>query len=280
MVSGAARLAGVIGWPVGHSKSPIIQNYWLEKYRIDGIYVPLAINPDHLEQVLKSLPLMGFRGVDVTLPHKETTLRLMDRLDPLAKRVGAVNTVVIDDDGMMTGLNTDVFGFVENLRIHQPDYDFSARPAMILGAGGAARAAIVGLQEQGCPEILVANRTIKRAEELADDLEGGGTIKIVPWEECEEHMADLGLLSNATQLGMTGQPPLPVHLGSLPKDAIVCDIVYSPMKTALLTEAEARGARIVNGLGMLLHQARPGFEAWFDILPDVDETLEGLMIAK
>ena len=275
--SGKARLAGVVGWPVSHSRSPRLHGAWLERHGLDGAYVPLPVAPADLALVLRALPRMGFRGVNLTVPHKEAALSLVDEVEPLAARIGAVNTLVVAEDGRLLGRNTDAFGFLEHLRRSAPGWSAAAGPALVLGAGGAARAVVAALAEAGLPEIRVANRNPARAEHLAADL--GAQVRPVAWEQRAEAAAGAALLVNTTTLGMTGQPPLDMPLDALPPTAVVYDIVYAPLETALLAAARARGNRVVDGLGMLLWQAVPGFEAWFGVRPTVDESLRALVLA-
>ena len=270
-LSGKAALAGVIGWPVGHSRSPRLHGFWLEQYGIDGAYLPLAVKPEDFAEVLRALPRMGFKGANVTVPHKEAALALADYVEPLARRIGAVNTLVVRADGSLEGRNTDAFGFIENLRQGYPGFSAALGPSVVLGAGGAARAVIAALQDDGCPDILLLNRTRDRAEEVAADL--GGAVRVLPWEQRSQVLAGAALLVNTTTLGMNGQPPLDLALDDLPPTALVTDIVYAPLETALLAAGRARGNPVVDGLGMLLHQARPGFAAWFGTMPDVTSDL-------
>ncbi|MCA8927420.1 MAG: shikimate dehydrogenase [Alphaproteobacteria bacterium] len=274
-ISGAARLAGVMGWPIAHSRSPHIHGYWLERYRIDGAYVPLAIRPEHLAEAFAALPKVGFRGWNITLPHKEAARRLVDSVTPAAERIGAVNTVTVQADGSLSGDNTDAFGFLAHIDQSVPDWP-RARPALVLGAGGAARAVIFALLEAGVPEVRLCNRTLARAEALAAD--NGPAVRPVRWEDREAAMDGAGLVVNTTSLGMHGQPPLEVRLEALPVDAVVNDIVYVPLETPLLAAAAARGLRTVDGLGMLLHQARPGFERWFGHRPEVTPDLHATIV--
>jgi len=263
-ITGRTRLAGIMGWPVTHSRSPALHNFWIDEYGIDGAYVPLPVPPEQLAQALRALPALGFRGCNLTLPHKQAALAIVDRVDPLARRIGAMNTVIVAADGSLEGSNTDVFGFRENLRERAPDWQASAGPAVVLGAGGAARAIVAALTEARVGEIRLVNRTQARAERLASDLAAPGTrITIHPWETRTPAQQDAGILVNTTSLGMVGESELDVDLTSLPKRAVVVDIVYVPLETALLAAARKRGHQIVDGLGMLLHQGRPGFEAWF-----------------
>jgi shikimate dehydrogenase len=281
-LSGRAALAGVMGWPVGHSLSPRLHGFWLRQHRIDGAYVPLAVAPDRLEQALRALPAIGFRGVNLTIPHKEPALALVDRITPAAARIGAVNTVIVGQDGLL-GDNTDGYGFIASLAAGAPDWQAGAGSAVLLGAGGAARAIAVALIDAGAPELRLVNRTLARAETLASQLgdaarERGATLTVLPWQD-EGALAGASLLVNTTSLGMTGQPPLEVDLAPLPAEALVTDIVYSPLETGLLAAARARGHVVVDGLGMLLHQARPGFRAWFGIDPEVTDALRATVLA-
>ncbi len=269
-LTGKALLAGVVGWPVSHSRSPRLHGYWLDHYGIDGAYLPLAVRPEALPAGLRALADLGFRGANVTVPHKEAALALCDDVDALAHRIGAVNTIAISD-GRLSGSNSDAFGFLENLRDRAPAWRADGAPAVVLGAGGAARAVVAALVDAGAPEVRLINRTLERAEALAAAI--GGPIRVCPWNERASGLDGAGLLVNATALGMTGQPPLDLDLGAFPTDAVVNDIVYAPIETPLLAAARARGNSVVDGLGMLLHQARPGFEAWFGVRPEVTAAL-------
>jgi shikimate dehydrogenase len=269
ILSGKAKLAGVLGWPVGHSRSPRLHGYWLEQHHIDGAYVPLAVRPEDFADVFRALPRMGFAGANVTIPHKEKALALADHVEPLARRIGAVNTLVVRENGSIDGRNTDAFGFLENMRHAIPGFKSAAGPAVVIGAGGASRAVVAALLDDGVPEVRLINRTRHRAEEVAAAL--GGAIEVIAWEERAEALAGAALLVNTTSLGMTGQPPLDLALDALPLEAHVNDIVYVPLETPLLAEARQRGHRAVDGLGMLLHQARAGFHAWFGVMPSVTE---------
>jgi shikimate dehydrogenase len=270
-ISGKARIAGVMGWPVAHSRSPLLHNFWLDHYRIDGVYVPLAVGPADLETALRALPALGIAGVNLTVPHKELAFRLVDETDETARRIGAVNTIEVTGDGRLRATNTDAFGFAQALRARAPDWKPQSAPAVVLGAGGASRAILVALQDLGVPEIRVANRTPERARALADEF--GAPLVAVPWGERETALRDAGLLVNTTTLGMQGQKPLDLGLDDLPRDAVVNDIVYAPLHTPLLSAARQRGNVVVDGLEMLLHQARPGFHAWFGRQPEVTDAL-------
>ncbi len=275
-ISGKAKVAGVMGWPIGHSRSPRLHGFWLRQYGIDGAYVPLAVAPERAEQAIRALPALGFRGCNVTVPLKEIAFRTVDRLDETAQRMGAVNTIVVAEDGALEGGNTDGFGFIENLRAEQPDWTAEQGPAVVIGAGGAARAVVVALLDAGAPEVRLVNRTRARAEELAADLAAvglAGGVTVVDWVSRETALDGAALLVNTTTQGMAGQPALDLPLRALPVTAVVNDIVYVPLETPLLAEAKARGNPLAGGVGMLLHQARPGFKAWFGVEPQVTAEL-------
>jgi shikimate dehydrogenase len=274
--------AGVMGWPIAHSRSPALHGHWLGRYRIDGSYVVIPVRPEHLERALRALPPDGFAGVNLTVPHKELAVDFVDTIDEVASRIGAVNTVIVRPDGSLAGTNTDAYGFIENLRGAAAG-DISAwfdRPAVILGAGGAARAVAVALCDAGAAHIRIVNRTRANAERLCDlVMRCGGTAEILDWNGRAAALADSGLLINTTTLGMQGAPPLDLSLEALPEDALVNDIVYVPFETALLVAARRRGNPVVDGLGMLLWQAQPGFEAWFGVRPEVDDELRSAVLA-
>jgi shikimate dehydrogenase len=276
-LTGATRLAGIMGWQVAHSLSPRLHGHWLHRHGIDGAYVPLPVPPERLEQALRALPALGFAGANLTVPHKETAVSLVDRLSPVAERIGAVNTVVVEPDGTLSGDNTDGFGFIAALSESRLGWQAGAGPAVILGAGGAARAVAVALLDAGAPEVRLLNRTPDRARALAREL--GGPSYAVDWAERSAALDGAALLVNTTSLGMQGQPPLVLALDALPRSAVVTDIVYVPLITALLAVARARGNPVVDGLGMLLHQARPGFRAWFGVDPEVDSDLRAVVAA-
>ena len=274
-LTGKARLAGVMGDPVGHSKSPLVHGYWLGKHGIDGAYVPLPVKAMDVATVLKTLPRMGFVGCNVTVPHKETVFELVDNRDAAAERIGAVNTVVFDAAGKALGRNTDGYGFLTNLVAGAPDWSADAGPATILGAGGAARAVAVALADAGVREIRLTNRTEAKAAALAEALAPvvAASLTVTPWQDRAAALDGSTLLVNTTSLGMVGQPPLDLDPAALPATAVVTDLVYAPLETPLLQAARARGLATVDGLGMLLHQAVPGFEAWFGVRPQVDADL-------
>jgi shikimate dehydrogenase len=267
--------AGVIGWPVEHSLSPRLFRYWLRQYGIEGGYEVLAIVPEKLEEILRGLPGQGFCGVNLTIPHKEAALKIVTHIEPLARRIGAINTIIAREDGSLEGRNTDAFGFTQNLLA--AGVDVKTKPVTVLGAGGAARAVIVALQDMGVKEIRLVNRTNKRAEILAHEL--GGPVKYFPRDNYRQAMEGTGLLVNTTSVGMQPNDPSPFwDIAFLPKGAIVTDIVYRPLMTGLLKQAQERGHKIVDGLGMLLYQAQPGFEAWFGVKPEITPTLRAHMI--
>lgn len=264
-------MAGVMGWPVMHSRSPKLHNYWLHRHGLEGVYVPLAVPIDRLGVALRALPALGFSGCNLTIPHKIEALSLLDHVDPLARRIGAANCVVVRPDGSLAGLNTDSWGFAQSVAENIPDWRAGAGPAVVVGAGGGARAVVVGLIDRGAREIRVVNRSRERAEALREL--AGGAITVVDWAERHDSLGGAATLVNTTSQGMVGQPALDLSLAALPPEALVCDIVYTPVDTPLLAAARRRGNRTVDGLGMLLHQARPSFEAWFGILPDVTTEL-------
>jgi shikimate dehydrogenase len=277
IVSAKARVAGVMGWPVGHSLSPRLHGFWLQHYGLDGAYIPLPVQPDSIEQALRALPKLGFSGVNLTIPHKETSMKVFDKVDDLASRIGAASVVVVHEDGSLEGRNADGYGFIENLKAGAPGWNPAAGPAVMFGSGGAARAVIVALVDAGVPSIRLANRTRSRAQGLADEF--GPNIEVIDWDKRSEALDGAALLVNTTSLGMSGQPPLEISLDALPKGAVVTDIVYSPLMTDLLTAAEARGHVVVDGLGMLLHQGKLGFDAFFGHFPEVTQELRDFVLA-
>ncbi len=277
LLSGAARVAGVIGWPIAHSRSPVIHNHWLDRLAIDGVYVPMAVQPEKLAEAIAGLRALGLAGTNVTVPHKVAVMDLVDAVDDVARASGAANTLWIDGDGRLRATNTDGIGFVAHLRASVPDWRPDAGPVLLLGAGGAARGIAVGLHQAGVSDILVCNRTDARAAALADVLPM--PVQIVPWAQRSAVLADVHVIANTTSLGMTGHDPLPLSLDATRPDAIVYDIVYAPLETPLLADARARGLRTVDGLGMLLHQATPGFAAWFGQEPPVDDQLRGTVLS-
>jgi len=270
-------LAGVMGWPVAHSRSPKIHNYWLQKHGLNGSYVLLPVAPGNLNVALPGLAALGFRGCNVTIPHKVDTLGLVQELDPVARRMGALNTIVVQPDGSLKGFNNDGFGYIQSLLDAKPDWRADAGPITVLGAGGAARAVVLSLAERGAKEIRLLNRSFEKAQALADEF--GGPIKALPWSERHAALADLALLVNTTNQGMHGTPDLDLRLDALPVSALVSDVIYVPLETPLLAAARKRGNATVNGLGMLLNQARPAFHAWFGVMPEVTPELRHMVEA-
>ena len=269
MSKSAPPLAGVIGYPIGHSRSPKLHGYWLRRYGIRGAYVAMQVSEEDLGDVLRIMPRMGFVGCNVTLPYKVAVMEHADQISDRAILIGAANTLIFREDGSIYADNTDGYGFIENLRHGAPDWDPKAGPCALLGAGGAARAIIVALADAGVPEILLSNRTRPKAEALKAEF--GKRITVVDWVQAGNMLDDAATLVNTTSLGMEGQPELRVPLDGLRPDTVVTDIVYQPLETELLRKARQRGCRTVDGLGMLLYQAVPGFERWFGLRPEVDE---------
>ena len=271
------KAACVIGWPVEHSRSPAIHRFWLKRYEIDGAYEKEAVAPEALARFLGSLKARGYAGANVTLPHKEEALRLAAFADEAASAIGAANTLWLDGEGRLCASNSDAYGFVTNLNEEAPQWNEGRRPVLVLGAGGAARAILHGLIAQGASRILIANRTRDRAQALAQAF--SPPVHVIDWKDRNRALAGCGLVVNATSLGMTGKGRLDINLEALPSDAVVADIVYSPLETELLAAARARGNRVVDGLGMLLHQAVPGFERWFGVRPEVTAELKAHVAA-
>lgn len=268
--------AAVIGWPIEHSRSPMIHGHWLAKYRIDGRYTKIAVKPEDVTAFVRSLAEHGLAGCNVTLPHKEAVFRAADVREASAEAVGAANTLWLED-GRLFAANTDTYGFMQHLEVSAPAWRAKDRPALLLGAGGAARGIVYGLFEAGVGEVRVANRTLSRAEEIAQHF--GKRVKPVAWVDAEVAATDAGLLVNTTSLGMAKTGPLDFDVARLPADATVADIVYVPLETDLLQRARARGLVAVDGLGMLLHQAVPGFAKWFGVMPEVTDELRDILVA-
>jgi shikimate dehydrogenase len=261
-------LAGVIGSPIAHSKSPQLHKHWLKTYGMQGFYIPMDIPSADLREVLLTLPKMGFVGVNITIPHKEAVLEIADLITDRATLIGAANTLIFRKDGKIHADNTDGYGFLENLKTGAPQWVPQAGPAVVLGAGGAARAVVASLLDAGVPEILISNRTRVRADKLAADF--GQRLKVVDWVQAGNVLEEAVLTVNTTSLGMIGKPELRVPLDGLRKGTVVTDLVYAPLQTNFLIEAAAQGCVTVDGLGMLLHQAVPAFERWFGQRPVVD----------
>jgi shikimate dehydrogenase len=269
------KLAAVIGWPVRQSVSPVLHSHWLKQHGMKGAYVALPIEPANFGRCVATLPLMGFAGASVTVPHKEAAFALASSLDEDSRATGAVNTLVFKGDGV-GGMNTDVRGFAASLAETVGTDAARKGPAAVLGAGGAARAVVLALQRAGSPEIRLINRTPSRSDTLARA--AGGNVRSLAWGDWKAALADAGLLVNTTSLGMTGKPPLEIALDHLPAHAAVADIVYNPLETELLRSASARGHRTMDGLGMLMYQAVPAFAAWFGVTPKVTPELRAELV--
>jgi shikimate dehydrogenase len=264
---GGFELAGIIGMPVAHSRSPTIHNFWLNAHGIRGAYVPLAVAPERLKDALPGLAALGFRGCNVTMPHKQTAMPLLHRVSETARRIGAVNTIVVEDDGTLSGFNNDGNGFVQSLRDSKPGWRADEGPILLLGAGGSARAVVVALLENGARQIRIANRTAEKAQAIAHEF--GSAVTAIGWADRNAAMAELALLVNCTDQGMIGKPALDADLMLLSPATLVADLIYTPLETPFLAEARLRGCVTVNGLGLLLNQARLAFKAWFGVIPDV-----------
>ena len=271
-------LAGVIGSPIAHSRSPRLHSYWLKTYGIAGHYIPMDVAQADLAQVIATLPKAGFVGCNITIPHKESVLALADVVTDRAALIGAANTLIFRRDGRIHADNTDGYGFVANLRQNAPHWNPAAGPAAVIGAGGAARAVVASLLEVGVPEIRLSNRTKARAEALR--LEFGAKIVVHDWVQAGNMLEDAATVVNTTSLGMAGKPDFRIPLDALSPRALVTDLVYAPLKTHLLTEAEAIGCTVVDGLGMLLHQAVPGFQRWFGKKPEVDQATRDAVLEE
>jgi len=269
-------LAGVIGAPIAHSKSPHLHQHWLATLGIAGYYVPLHVEAGDLETALRSLPKLGFVGVNVTVPHKERALEIADQVSEQAERIGAANTLTFGLDETIYADNTDAYGFGMNLRQNAPNWQPARGPAILFGAGGAARAVIVALLDVGAPEVRVVNRTRSRADALKRQF--GDRVTVVDWDRPGHALADAMTVVNTTSLGMTGQAPWSIPLDTLNPDAVVTDLVYAPLETPLLSTAKAIGCTCVDGLGMLLHQGVPGFERWFGVRPEVDSATRAAVL--
>ncbi len=268
-------LAGVMGWPVMHSRSPLLHNYWFRQHARAGTYVPLAIRPADLAAALRALHPLGFAGCNLTLPHKQAAIDIVDEVDALAKSIGAISCVIVRPDGSLAGTNNDCYGFIHNLKQEQPGWRADAGPSVVIGAGGGARAVCYGLAQEGAREIRLLNRTLARAQAVAAEF--GGPLKALPWEQRHDALEDAALVVNTTSCGMVGQPALDITLDRLPQSALAADIIYIPLETPLLAAARLRGNATVNGLGMLLHQGRPAWQAWFGIEPAVTAELRAMV---
>lgn len=276
MTENAPPLAGVVGWPIAHSRSPVLHTHWLRRYGIAGYYIPIGIRQGDFEEGIRALPKLGFRGVNLTIPYKETILSMADSVSDRASLIGAANTITFREDGTIHADNTDGVGFLDSVRAAAPGWTARSGPALVIGAGGAARAVVSALLSAGVPEVRIANRTRQKAEMLAEHF--GGRMVQVDWERAAEAADGAALIVNTTALGMLGKAPLNLSLDAAPQDALVVDIVYNPLETEFLARARARGLTGIDGLGMLLHQAAPGFESWFGVKPEVDDELRQVVL--
>ena len=270
-------LAGVMGNPVAHSRSPVIHNHWIAQYHLKGSYVLLPVEPANLHDALRGLKALGFAGCNVTIPHKVEAMKAMDWLHPVAKQMGAINTIVVQPDGALHGFNNDGYGYIQCIKDAKPDWRADTGPITVLGAGGAARAIVLSLINEGAKEIRLINRTQEKAQALADEF--GSSVKVLNWSERNNALSNIAMLVNTTNQGMHGQPDLDIKLDELPASALVSDAIYIPLETPLLVAAKARGNKTVNGLGMLLNQARPAFEAWYGVLPEITPELHKAIAA-
>ena len=271
-------VAAVLGHPINHSKSPKLHNYWLSMFNIEGYYIPLDIDPRNFENSIRALSGLGFVGANVTIPYKEKVLKIADKISDRAAIIGAANTLTFLQDGRIYADNTDGYGFLQNIKCKYNDWTAGEGTSVVFGAGGASRAILGALIEDGANEVILANRTRSRADQLRSDF--GAKIKVVDWMKVQNYLSDASTVINATSLGMDGKADLPIPLQGLNKNTLVTDIVYTPLNTPLLENAAKRGCRTVDGLGMLIHQAIPGFERWFGVKPDVSEKLRELLISQ
>jgi shikimate dehydrogenase len=268
-------LAGVMGWPVMHSRSPMLHNYWFRRHELAGTYLPLAIRPEGLSAALRALHPLGFAGCNLTIPHKQQAITIVDEVDTLARSIGAISCVVVRPDGWLAGTNNDCYGFIHNIRQEHPGWRADSGPIVVIGAGGGSRAVCYCLAQEGAREIRLINRTLARAKGIADEF--GGPIHALPWEQRHDALEDAAMVVNTTSCGMVGQPALDIGLDKLPKSALAADIIYVPLETPFCAAARKRGNRTINGLGMLLHQGRPAWKAWFGIEPEVTAELRAMV---
>jgi shikimate dehydrogenase len=269
------QLAGVMGWPVMHSRSPLLHNYWFAQHNLAGTYVPLAIAPAGLAAALRALHPLGFAGCNLTIPHKEEAMKMVDEVDILAKSIGAISCVVVRPDGSLAGTNNDCYGFIQSIRQEQPGWRADSGPTVVMCAGGGARAVCCALAQAGAREIRLVNRTFDRAKKIAEDF--GDPIKALPWQQRHDALDGAAMVVNTTSLGMLGQSALDLELNKLPARALAADIIYIPLETPFLAAARKRGNPTINGLGMLLHQGRPAWRAWFGIEPEVTPELRAMI---
>lgn len=272
---GCFLLAGVMGWPVMHSRSPLLHNYWFQQHNLAGTYVPLAIPPTGLNAALSGLYPLRFAGCNLTLPHKQEAMKWVDEIDTVSKSIGAISCVIVRPDGSLAGTNNDCYGFIQSIIEEQPGWRADAGPSVVIGAGGGARAICYALAEAGAKEIRLVNRTFARAKRIAEDF--AGPIKALPWEQRHEALDGAAMVVNTTSQGMLGQSELDVTIDKLPARALAVDIIYIPLETPFLRAARKRGNPTINGLGMLLHQGRPAWRAWFGIETVVTAELRAVM---
>jgi shikimate dehydrogenase len=271
------KLAGVMGMPVFQSRSPILHNHWIKTYNIRGAYGHFPVQIENVETAIRGLSALGLAGCNITQPHKLMAMKLMDQLSPMAQRMGAINCIVVQPDGSLHGFNNDGYGYIQSIKEANPAWRADAGPITVIGSGGAARAVVISLMDEGAQEIRLINRTQAKADELASV--GPSVIKTFAWAERHDALAGAAMLVNTTNQGMYGQPPLDLKLDALPASAMVSDLIYIPLETPLLAAAKARGHLTTNGLGMLLHQAVPAFEAWFGVKPTITEALRKEILA-
>src|SRR5712671_6425704 len=268
-------LAGVMGWPVMHSRSPMLHNYWFRQHDLAGTYLPLAVRPERLAAALRALDPLGFAGCNLTIPHKQQAMTIVDEVDALAKSIGAISCVVVRPDGSLSGTNNDCYGFIHNIRQEQPGWRADAGPIVVIGAGGGSRAVCYGLAQEGARELRLVNRTFDRAQEIAERF--GGPIRALPWADRHDALGGAAMVVNTTSCGMVGQPALDITLDKLPQGALAADIIYIPLETPFLAAARKHGNRTINGLGMLLNQGRPAWKAWFGVEPEVTTELRAIV---
>lgn len=268
-------MAGVMGWPVMHSRSPLMHNYWMEQQGLAGTYVFLEIKPGELGPALKALHPLGFSGCNLTIPHKLDAMTIVDEVDDVAKKIGAISCVVVREDGSLFGTNNDWLGFLGNLKQSQPNWRADAGPIAVIGAGGGGRAVCYALLQEGVKELRLVNRTRAKAEAIAEEF--GGPITVLPWEERHDALDGVATAVNVTSQGMVGEAALDIRLDKLAKSALAADIIYTPLETPFLAAARERGNRTVNGLGMLLHQGPPAWKLWFGVEPTVTAELREKM---
>ncbi len=271
------KLAGVMGMPVFQSRSPILHNYWIRKYGLRGAYGHFPVQVENIEAAIRGLSALGIAGCNITQPHKLMAMKLMDKLTPMAQRIGAINCIVVQPDGALHGFNNDGFGYIQSLKDKQPSWRADTGPITVLGCGGGARAVVISLLDEGAQEIRLINRTRAKAEELS--AANPAVVKVFDWSERHAALEGAAMLVNTTNQGMYGQPALDIQLDALPKSALVSDLIYIPLETPLLAAARARGNVTTNGLGMLLNQAIPAFEAWFGVRPEITEELRQAVLA-